>query len=365
MIGPGSSFKEVSMRPLCTASRFIIAFLGMLPLCAATTPSESPSPAAQLAPDPIRDKLQHAKDDYDAQVDTAKKHLLAYFTQRADSAQNRGDLVELKKFQSLKSDYETLGALPANHPDLVIRDNISTCLTATKLASKNLANAYAATVREYTKAGKIPEAEVTQTELDAFQGGTPAATAPAKPAAPAATPAAAPNPTGNIIGKWFVFSADSGIPKYFDPAADAQLTSDGLSFPASSFLRTAKTDFLNTNFSFDAVLTVGPKSAVKIGLGSGASHQTFAGIEIENGNALFPAVGELGKIPAGTHFIHLEKKGSELTTAIGLNYSTRFTPDYTRTFDLKHNKKLTTENTRLFISASPGVFLKQVRLTIP
>jgi hypothetical protein len=338
---------------------------------AATTIPITTQPSTAPATDPIHNRLQHAKEDYDNQVDAARKKLVAYFGTRADSAQRRGDLAELKNYQGIKSRFETDGQLSENSVDLPLRDNINAYLSATRLASKNLGNAYFAAVRDYTKAGLIDQADVLQAESDLFQKGVPAVMTPASPAAPgssspAPTASAAPSqPVGN--GLWFIFSPTSGLPKFFEPNPEVTFSTDGLSFPATSFLRTAKTDFINSDFAFDVVILVKGPETMKVGIGQGSTGKpAFYGIEMNNGTALAYAVGTLGKVGAGTHLLHVEKKGSAFTSAIVLNYAGRYNPDYSRTSDIRHLKYLTADNTRLFIAANgPAVIIKQIRLTVP
>ena len=175
--------------------------------------------------DPIHERLARAKGDYDAQTDGARKTLLAYFQARADGAQKQGDLAALKSFEGMKSAFEGQGELPENSPELAVRDHVNTYESAVRLATKMLGNAYGAAVRDYTKAGLIDQAEVVQGESDAFEkGGTVAAgggAAPVVAAGPAAG-AGAGVAVGN--GRWFVFNAKSGLPKYFEGNTDVLLS---------------------------------------------------------------------------------------------------------------------------------------------
>ena len=123
-------------------------------------------------------------------------------------------------------------------------------------------------------------------------------------------------------------------------------------------------------FAFDAVVEVKNPEMLKVGMGQGAmgpgAHTGFCGIEMNGTTAVAQAVGLLGKVPRGTHLFHVEKRGTEFTSAIALNYSGKGSADYSRANDIGHWKYLTGENTRVFLSAAgPNVVVKEVRLTVP
>src|SRR5947209_6822553 len=93
--------------------------------------------------DPIHERLVRAKGEFDGQTDGARKRMVAYFQARVDGAQKRGDLEALKNFQGMKEAFEKSGELPENSPEMALRDNVNTYVSAVRLATKMLGNAYA------------------------------------------------------------------------------------------------------------------------------------------------------------------------------------------------------------------------------
>jgi hypothetical protein len=124
--------------------------------------------------DPIKARLDQARADFDTQLAKARADALAVFDRRLDAARSAGDLALLKKVQAERDTFADRGEGPTT--------GTAEYHQAVRKAREQFAAALAQARKEYTQAGKIPEAEAADLELEAFKKGSAGKPAPeAKP----------------------------------------------------------------------------------------------------------------------------------------------------------------------------------------
>ena len=109
--------------------------------------------------DPITGRLDKAQAAYAADLESARSALLALIQREATAAQDAGSLDRLKKAMADREGFAERGELPKS---------VSTTeyLSAMAKARDRLEVAYTQARKEFTKAGKVTEAEAVDAELD-------------------------------------------------------------------------------------------------------------------------------------------------------------------------------------------------------
>jgi hypothetical protein len=137
---------------MCRATSIVI-ILG-LAVCAAGLAADDH--------DPIQDRLHQARTDYDADLVKARAGALALLDRRLEAVQMAGDLVLVKKVRGEREAFADRGESPTT---IDLTDYHRTV----RKARDQFADALAQARKEYTRAGKIPEAEAVDGELEAFK----------------------------------------------------------------------------------------------------------------------------------------------------------------------------------------------------
>lgn len=128
----------------------------------------------QADADEIKDQLDKAKAAYDEDIKSARESLLSVLDLRIESAQKLGDLQLLKRLKADRQLFADSDELPQS---VSVREHA----TSTGVARRRLEAAYLKAVKEFTKADKIKEADVTEKELQAFKDSGRAKKKPAPP----------------------------------------------------------------------------------------------------------------------------------------------------------------------------------------
>ncbi|VTS00839.1 unnamed protein product [Gemmata massiliana] len=129
----------------------------LLPLCLA---AGLLSPVAR-AQDPSA-PVEKAKKAYIESADKARSTLLDAFKSASAAATTSGDLNTVKTVQAERDAFENGGKLPTS---VRMRTAVASYQQSMKQARTTLDAAYEQAIKDFTKAGKIPEAEALQTEL--------------------------------------------------------------------------------------------------------------------------------------------------------------------------------------------------------
>lgn len=116
--------------------------------------------------DSVGKNLATAKEAYGKGVEKARDGLLADLKKKAEAAQKAGELKALEKVLAEVKAFEGGGDLPKSVSTKAYEGQLRA--TRTKLEE-----AYASSVKQYTKDGKIDRAKAVQSELDEFKKGTP------------------------------------------------------------------------------------------------------------------------------------------------------------------------------------------------
>lgn len=142
-------------------SRLIVAFVIGVSACALAVGSEDPIKVKE-----ITDQLKKAKDSFDADQKKARDDLLAQIVAKRDAAQKAGDLPGYKKAEADRKALAEKSIVPRD-PDYV--QAVKDYDAAVQKARDQWKSAQSDAVKEYTKAGNIPKAEATDTDLKKFE----------------------------------------------------------------------------------------------------------------------------------------------------------------------------------------------------
>lgn len=118
--------------------------------------------SARAADDPTKDKLDKAKTAYDEQTEKSRAALIKRLQDREEAARKEGNKKLVDQVKAEREAFESRGELPKTVPTTgYVRES--------KQARIALEAAYAAAIKEYTKAKKDDEAAVVEKELAAFK----------------------------------------------------------------------------------------------------------------------------------------------------------------------------------------------------
>ena len=122
--------------------------------------------------DPIKNKLDTAKEEYDKEVDKVFEELLALLKQKQAAAKKAGNLQNLEQVEA---------EIDAFEKDEVLPRSVSTRAyeKAMGRVCKKMEDAYIIARKEYTQADKIDEAKALDRELEQFKASSTAVTASA------------------------------------------------------------------------------------------------------------------------------------------------------------------------------------------
>jgi hypothetical protein len=142
-----------------------------------------PSRARGQDADPIKARLEKAREAYEAEVGKLSNSLLDVLQQREDAARKSGDKKLVDRIREERNAFESRGQLPRSAAT-------PAQLRELKQARSAMEAAYQAAVKEYTKAKKDDDASAVEQELKVFKGEAAAALT-----RPAASVALAPGTT--------------------------------------------------------------------------------------------------------------------------------------------------------------------------
>ena len=111
--------------------------------------------------DAIRAKLDKAKLTHDAQLDRCREAVFEVLEKREEAARRVGDKKQVDRIKAERLKFEEQGELPKSLPASLRRKFVT--------AHSSLENAYAAAVKEFTKAKLDDDAEDTERELEKFR----------------------------------------------------------------------------------------------------------------------------------------------------------------------------------------------------
>ena len=108
--------------------------------------------------DPIEDKLNKAKVEFDNEYDLYKKSVFTHFDQLEELARKNGIKARVDQIKKERLAFETLGELPKNIPPILSLKFLT--------IRSNLEKSYKTAIQEFTKIKKDDEAESAENELN-------------------------------------------------------------------------------------------------------------------------------------------------------------------------------------------------------
>ena len=108
--------------------------------------------------DPIEDKLNKAKVEFDNEYDLYKKSVFTHFDQLEELARKNGSKARVDQIKKERLAFETLGELPKNIPPILSLKFLT--------IRSNLEKSYKTAIQEFTKIKKDDEAESAENELN-------------------------------------------------------------------------------------------------------------------------------------------------------------------------------------------------------
>ena len=108
--------------------------------------------------EPIEDKLNKAKVEFDNEYDLYKKSVFTYFDQLEELARKNGSKARVDQIKKERLAFETLGELPKNIPPILSLKFLT--------IRSNLEKSYKTAIQEFTKIKKDDEAESAENELN-------------------------------------------------------------------------------------------------------------------------------------------------------------------------------------------------------
>jgi formylglycine-generating enzyme required for sulfatase activity len=108
--------------------------------------------------DPIEDKLNKAKVEFDNEYDLYKKSVFTHFDQLEELARKNGSKARVDQIKKERLAFETLGELPKNIPPILSLKFLT--------IRSNLEKSYKIAIQEFTKIKKDDEAESAENELN-------------------------------------------------------------------------------------------------------------------------------------------------------------------------------------------------------
>jgi hypothetical protein len=140
-------------------------------------------------------------------------------------------------------------------------------------------------------------------------------------------------------------SLDATLPSLFEATKPFSASTDGVVLPQHAYIRTKAGDFLGRDFTLDLWLTIDPKlprAFVGVGSGGEGMSQTPTNsiyLDIEpNGKISLSTCEGYGnegigdELDPGEYIVRVQKSGSSVTLAVGVETNGVFEPDVTRTF---------------------------------
>jgi FKBP-type peptidyl-prolyl cis-trans isomerase len=122
------------------------------------------SSIASAETDVIEAKLIEAKKQYDSALAMVRDSLLEALAKKITASKNAGDLKAVEAMQSEFDAFEQSGKMPRSIPTKGFESQV-------KLARTRMEEAFADSIRQYTKNDKIEFAKAVQQELDEFKKG--------------------------------------------------------------------------------------------------------------------------------------------------------------------------------------------------
>lgn len=135
------------------------------PILAAVVCGLALAGAGSADEDATEKKLREAKAQYEKDAGAARGRVAAELRKMADAAQKAGDLKKLEKAQAETKAFEDTGTPPKALAAVYESD--------LRQARAKLLNAYTTAVKEYTKAGKVDQAQAAQADVDLLKNGKP------------------------------------------------------------------------------------------------------------------------------------------------------------------------------------------------
>jgi formylglycine-generating enzyme required for sulfatase activity len=108
--------------------------------------------------DPIEDKLNKAKVEFDNEYDLYKKSVFTHFDQLEELARKNGSKARVDQIKKERLAFETLGELPKNIPPILSLKFLT--------IRSNLEKSYKIAIQDFTKIKKDDEAESAENELN-------------------------------------------------------------------------------------------------------------------------------------------------------------------------------------------------------
>ena len=108
--------------------------------------------------EPIEDKLNKAKVEFDNEYDLYKKSVFTHFDQLEELARKNGSKARVDQIKKERLAFETLGELPKNIPPILSLKFLT--------IRSNLEKSYKTAIQEFTKIKKDDEAESAENELN-------------------------------------------------------------------------------------------------------------------------------------------------------------------------------------------------------
>ena len=108
--------------------------------------------------DPIEDKLNKSKVEFDNEYDLYKKSVFTHFDQLEELARKNGSKARVDQIKKERLAFETLGELPKNIPPILSLKFLT--------IRSNLEKSYKTAIQEFTKIKKDDEAESAENELN-------------------------------------------------------------------------------------------------------------------------------------------------------------------------------------------------------
>jgi hypothetical protein len=296
--------------------------------------------------DPVKEKLEKKKADYEVDIEKYHRAVTEYFDRRETAARNAGNKKLVDQIKAERQTFTDDGELPKAAPAALRQGRAA--------VRAKLAAAYEVAVKEYTRAKKDDAAAEAEGELRLFKA----------------------SKSDDSVG-WTSLADRKALPDPFAALPQASFSRDGVTTGGRFYAATKGGDYLAKDFKFELVYTLRNgtvEDIIFVGIGSAArggqfnepKESVFLAIHPPNviGGEIQLAGAAAGKVAKeGTHRVTIEKKGDAVTFAIDIDNKRKPERDVAKKVEdiKKAGPFLTDKNTHIFFGGG-GVF-KQFRLT--
>ena len=316
---------------------------------------DAPIAGAPATPEAIAANLDKAKADYNQSIADAKKALVAAIDARITAATQSGDLKTVTALRPVRATADADGSVSPDLADPAIQAAKSRFGSTVQGANTRIALAYKEAIREYTRAGKIDDAQAMQAELNA--------TGLANAVASAGS-AAGGNPDGTT------YHLAKNLPSFLT-AKTFTAVKDGIRLEKNGHVLTKSADYFSKDFVFDVTMDVAAADTwANVGIGEGTPEHSITiairspgdhhGVAITHKDPWGEKIGRISE--PTTYIVRLEKKGNTLTFSVGNEKDGKFTAELSHTVaDYKTFAPNVSEKSGHLFMSGDAVF-RQVRL---